>query len=302
MKRKINVQKMRDNYIEMSDFSLEVYRKNRDLTTFSDEALIDHYLKHGIQEGRIYNHITNRKSFIQQIIQIGKMLEIGPLDRPQLDHTSPSYHSLDVFTKKELVEFYNDDPDVNIENIIEPTYIITNNDYSVIQGKFSCIFSSHNIEHMPCLVTFLRNLENLLAEDGLIYFVIPDKRYCFDYFKNESNIYDVLGLYYEKNARPRFIDVLKMRTLNTHNNSMNHWSGEHGENLYKERLLKNYAGILNEYNSGKYLDAHVSFFTPFSFLDIMEQLRELGLIGLEVKKLYHTIRDSNEFYVVVGKA
>ena len=106
----------------------------------------------------------------------------------------------------------------------------------------------------------------------------------------------------KKNARPRLIDVLKMRTLNTHNNPADHWKGVHGENGYKERLHENYNGILHEYNSGKYLDAHVSFFTPSSFLNIMEQLKQMKLIGLEVKKLYHTIRDSNEFYAVVGKA
>jgi len=292
---------MKNNYLKLSDFSAETYRKNRDLIDFSKEALINHFLMYGIQEGRVYNHIINRRSFLDVIVQTGNILEIGPLDRPQLNSTLATYHSVDVFTKEQLQAFYKDDPDVNVSAIIQPTYIIINNDYSVINKKFKCIFSSHNIEHVPCLVTFLQNLQGLLDEGGRIYLIIPDKRYCFDYYKKETDIYDVLQLYYEKNSRPRFGEVLKMRTQNTHNNSIEHWQDIHGENNYRANLIAHYNNILNEYKKGEYMDSHVSFFTPDSFLNIMEIILEMQLINLEPVKLYHTIRGSNEFYAILEK-
>jgi hypothetical protein len=293
---------MNTNYLELSDFSPAIYRQNSDVSNFTDDELINHYLQYGIEEGRIYNSIINRKSFLQLVIQSGNMLEIGPLDRPQLDASSPNYHSIDVFTKRDLQEFYKNDPDVNTDQIIEPTYVIGNNDYSSINKKFKCIFSSHSIEHMPCLVTFLQNIEGLLEDDGYIYFIVPDKRYCFDYYKKETDIYDVIQLYYEKNYRPRFADVLKMRTLSTHNNSIDHWLNEHGENDFKRRLFEQYNNILDEYNTGRYLDTHVSYLTPHSFLTIIEILKGLGLIALDVKKMFHTIKGSNEFYTILRKA
>lgn len=292
---------MKANYVDMSDFSPEIYRLNSDLVNFSDDELKAHYLKYGIEEGRVYNGITKRQDFLNLVVQSGNMLEIGPLDRPQLNHLSPTYHSLDVFSQNELQTFYKDDPDVNVSNIIEPTYIIIDNDYSIINKKFRCIFSSHNIEHMPCLVSFLLNLQTLLEEDGNIYMVIPDKRYCFDHYKKETDIYDVLQSYYEKNSKPRLSEVLRMRTENTHNNSIEHWNGNHGEHDYIERLKSHYPDILKEYNKGAYIDSHVSFFTPESFLTIMGLLKEMGLIALEPKKLYHTIRGSNEFYTILRK-
>jgi hypothetical protein len=275
---------MNSNYIHLSDFSTDTYRKNPDLKDFSKEDLINHYLNHGIEEGRVYNFIENRKSFLDVIEKSGNLLEIGPLDNPQLDAKSPYYYSVDVFTKAELVKFYKDDPNITIDNIIEPSYIIVNNDYSTIDKKFKCIFSSHNIEHMPCMVTFLQNLQGLLAKDGKIYLIIPDKRYCFDHYKKESDIYDILQLYFEKNYRPRLSDVLKMRTLSTHNNSIEHWNNNYGENNYKSRLLEQYNNILTEYEQGKYIDSHVNYLTPQSFLTIMELLKDLKLIDLEVKK------------------
>ena len=71
---------MNRDYVSLSDFDVNVYIKNPDLSTFSEEELINHYLLHGIEEGRLYNFIINRKSFLDIIDQSGNLLEIGPLD------------------------------------------------------------------------------------------------------------------------------------------------------------------------------------------------------------------------------
>jgi SAM-dependent methyltransferase len=292
---------MEKYYLELSDFSHAIYRRHPDLSALSKAALEEHYLNHGIEEGRSFNKIMNRKDFLDSIVRKGKMLEIGPLDNPQLDFNSPLYHSIDVFSKADLVKNYAHDPNVNKDKIIEPTYVITNNDYSPIKEKFDCIFSSHNIEHMPCLVVFLNNLHRLLTDNGHINLVIPDKRYCFDHYKKESDIYDVLQSYYEQNSRPRLGDVLRMRTQGTHNDSVAHWKNENGADNALATLLQNYQGILSQYNTGIYMDAHVSFFTPATFMTIIDMLNKLKLINLTIHKLYHTLRGSNEFYVILQK-
>jgi hypothetical protein len=268
----------------------------------SNKELEDHFLSAGINEGRFYNKIRCRKDFVNLINSKGPMLEIGPLDNPQLDYKSPDYYSLDVFTREELIKNYFDHPDINKDNIIEPTYIISNNDYSQIKQKFACIFSSHNIEHMPCLVTFLNNLYEILDDDGRIYLIVPDKRYCFDYFKRETDIYDILQAYYEKNRRPKFSDVLKKVCQVTHNDPVNHWNDNHGTINNRANLVQNYSSILSQFDTGIYIDSHVSLFTPRSFMEIISILTELKLIKLKVHKIYHTLKYSFEFYVILKKS
>lgn len=293
---------MDSNYIELSDFNPEIYRISPDLRGLSYNDLESHYLNYGVKEGRFYNKILDRRSFLESIDKKGKILEIGPLDNPQLDHQTANYYSIDVFDKKTLIENYKNDPNVKKDKIIEPSFVIVNNDFSSIKEKFNCIFSSHNIEHIACIVTFLNNLERLLTREGSINFIIPDKRYCFDYFKKETTIYDVLQMYHEKHVRPRLSDVLRMRIQSTHNDSDAHWNTEHhGQDNTEADLPLHYEAILKEYNSSAYIDAHVSHFTPESFLTIINVLKELNLINLKVHKLYHTLRGALEFYVVLKR-
>jgi hypothetical protein len=292
---------MNTNYLSLCDFNYDTYREHEDLKSLSNEQLAAHFLTFGIDEGRIFNAIKNRNDFVSLIDKKGKMLEIGPLDNPQLDHRSTNYYSVDVFSKEQLIQNYIHDPKVVKENIIAPSYVIVNNDYSEIQHEFNCIFSSHNIEHMPCVVTFLNNLDSILNKDGAIYLIIPDKRYCFDFFKRESDIYDILQLHYEKNSRPRFLDVIRMVSQSTHNNPVAHWNHDHGTIQFEEALLNSYAAITNQYNSGMYIDSHVNLFTPQSFMQIIELLSKLKLIRLKINKLYHTLYGSNEFYVILKR-
>lgn len=293
---------MNFDYLSLCGFDYDIYRKHKDLKGMTNQQLAEHFLSFGINEGRIFNAVRNRKDFVSLIDKKGKMLEIGPLDNPQLNHRSPDYYSIDVFSKAQLIQNYINDPKVNKERIVEPSYVIENNDYSQIHHTFQCIFSSHNIEHMPCVITFLNNLDSVLDKNGTIYLIIPDKRYCFDYFKRESDIYDILQLYYEKNSRPRFFDVLRMVSQGTHNDPIAHWNNQHGTIHPDDDLLQSYSGILQQYVSGVYIDSHVNLFTPQSFMHIINLLNKLNLIRLKIHKIYHTLHGSNEFYVLLKRA
>lgn len=292
---------MHKNYLELSDFNHNIYKNYKDLELMTNEDLENHYLSYGIAEGRVCNTIKNRKDFVNQVKNLGKILEIGPLDNPQFDHTSPDYYSLDVFDKAQLIKNYIHDPNVIKDNIVEPSYVIVNNDYSPIKQQFERIFSSHNIEHMPCIVTFLNNLDKLLGKEGEIYLIVPDKRYCFDHFKRESDIYDVVQSFYDKNLRPKFTAVLKHFSQSTHNDCVAHWNNDHGTINSDEILLQNFQSLLTKYNTGVYIDAHVSYFTPESFIKLVELLNDLKLINLKIHNLYFTLRGSNEFYVILKK-
>ena len=110
-------------YLETCDFDDNVYRTYGDLAAMSNQELEQHFFNFGIKEGRFYNKIQSRQNFLDAMQIKGKMLEIGPLDKPQLDQHSPDYYSVDVFTKEQLIKNYGHDPSVKKEKIIEPSFI-----------------------------------------------------------------------------------------------------------------------------------------------------------------------------------
>jgi hypothetical protein len=92
-----------------------------------------------------------------------------------------------------------------------------------------------------------------------------------------------------------------MVSQGTHNDSIAHWNDDHGVINSESVLLENYGDILNQYNTGIYIDSHVSFFTPLSFMRIINILNSLKLVYLKIDKIFHTLCGSNEFYVILKR-
>ena len=64
-------------------------------------------------------------------------------------------------------------------------------------GSFDAIVASHVLEHMPDLLAFLDSCRRLLRDDGMLIFALPDKRWCFDFFRPASLAGDVLLAHHE---------------------------------------------------------------------------------------------------------
>lgn len=58
--------------------------------------------------------------------------------------------------------------------------------------QFDLIFSSHNIEHQPDLLTHLIHVQRLLSPDGAAAFLVPHHRRTFDVFRRITSTGDVL--------------------------------------------------------------------------------------------------------------
>jgi len=72
-------------------------------------------------------------------------------------------------------------------------------------GKEECydwVIASHVIEHTSDMITFLRECERLLKPNGILSLIIPDKRYCFDYFNPVTWTGELLDAYEQKRKRP----------------------------------------------------------------------------------------------------
>lgn len=254
---------------------------------------------------------VSRAHFVKECLPEGiRTLEIGPLHAPICRRPFYNVQYLDVFSTAELKTKYQTDPNVDTAAIVNVDYVWRGESYSQLCGGkvFDAVVSSHNIEHVPCLVSHLMNVESCLAHGGALVLIIPDKRYCFDVFKSESSIEEVLDAYRDRRNRPSPSQLIRQELLYAHNDAMRHWRNDHGMPLYRRepdlfsrRASKQLDLFYKWQEEGQYIDTHSWIFTPGSFAEIVGLLNYDGLVTMEVDKLFPTDYGSHEFFAVLKK-
>lgn len=291
------------------EFNTDIYRnKYSDLSFFKDQQLVEHYKKFGINEGRTCSQIGSREDFIRLIDQnSGLLLEIGPMDKPILDHKRTNGRSLDHSTKDQLIDNCRNEESVDTEKIVDIDYVWNGESYSdLIPERFNSVISSHNVEHVPDLIHYFNNISGVLIENGLVFLFIPDKRYCFDHFLTETNLLEVIYAHQEKFIRPPMHSILEHEHYITHNDPVRHWKGDNGvidPDILAHYYNTGYNQLLQRLTAYKntYFDVHVWKFTPFNFRDICNYLYRNRIIDLEIVRLYPTVRNQPEFFCIMKK-
>jgi predicted SAM-dependent methyltransferase len=290
------------------EFDHEVYVNHpgsRDLARFDEERALLHYKSHGMAEGRICSEVKSKKDFISLVPAELPILEIGPFFSPAFRRPKANVYYVDCLSTESMRKRAEKLKGGAINDIPEIDYVWKGQRYADLIGrKFSAIYSSHNIEHQPCLVTHLRDLESVLEEEGAVFLAVPDKRYCFDHFFPETNLADVVEAWAEGKRRHRLKDVLEHRFFAAHNEPVRHWRGDHGEHqgllpLDDRRNALFMAELERLRSSDEYTDVHAWKFTPATFRTLIENLYSLELTRLRIARVYPTVKNSNEFYAVM---
>jgi SAM-dependent methyltransferase len=238
-----------------------------------------------------------RKNFLNEISKNPSILEIGPFFKPVCLGSNVAY--FDIINQQELIERAKTITTADkLKDIPFIEFVSPTGDLSIIDKKFDAIVSSHAIEHQLDFIDHLKKVSSLLNNNGKYYLLIPDKRYCFDYFNNESTIADILQAAIDKKTKHNLKSVIEHRVLTTHSKSKKHWRGSHGSLTDTTKKLRD---AIEEFNTGEYIDVHGWYFTPVSFEKIIIILNELGYIDLKIKKIYPTRYGSLEFYCVLEK-
>jgi len=238
-----------------------------------------------------------RDDFIRSMPADIQTLEIGPFFTPAFRGKNIKY--FDVQSREDLVKRALDlNPDFEVENIPHIDYVSPTADLTVINEKFDAVYSSHVIEHQFDLVDHLQKTSTLLDEGGKYYLVVPDKRYCFDHFQQLSTIADVLLAHYEKRKKHSLKSLIEYYCFTTHNDPVEHWKGNHGQVSNSIQKIKE---AISRFEGSEFEDSHAFFFTPETFLEIMNTLYEMEYINFKVERLQETCRNNNEFYCVLQK-
>lgn len=233
----------------------------------------------------------------------GKGLEIGPSYNPILPKRDGyDIETIDHMDKKGLIEKYTGHG-VNIDSIEEVDYVWKGEKYTELTGKtnhYDYIIASNVIEHTCDLLGFLNDCYNLLNENGVLSLVIPDKRFCFDFFRPVTGISRVIDSYLEKRSLHSPGAICEHFLYASSNNGNIAWLEKDPSNLRFVHTLEETNRMYDiSLTCKEYLDVHNWVFTKSSFELLVYDLNALNLTHFYVAESFET--DGFEFFVSLKK-
>lgn len=301
----------------MIDIANELFVEGDYLDMYPDvrEAILDgrfpdgysHYKKHGKSEGRL----PNKKNFISRqdkilfgVNKAGLGLEIGPSHNPVAPKREGfNVHILDVESQEGLRAKYQGHG-VNLDNIEPVDFVWDGRPLSKLIGKTHCydyIIASHVIEHVPDFITFLRECEQLLTFNGVLTLVVPDKRYCFDYFSPLTSTGDVIDAWIEKRTKPSPGQIFDYFSNSAKRGEAIAWAndGVGGATKLSHEFHEAKFYLQKAIDSQEYIDVHCWRFIPSTFELIISDLNKLDFLNLNIVKQFET--SGCEFYISLSK-
>lgn len=228
-------------------------------------------------------------------------LEIGALHHPLVPTDRTVVRYVDHATTEELRSKYAGHDEV--DRLVEVDVVWGDRPLreALGEGDVDFVVASHVLEHVPDPITWLEDLAGVLAPGGVIALAVPDKRFCFDLRRRESDVAEVVEAHLERRTRPSLaatfdfwahLEVVDGATL---------WEGDAppAEPPRDEAAL---ARTVAAAASDDYWDVHCWVFTPDSFLAILTRLVAMDLLpSLALRSFRPTAHGSIEFHVVLER-
>jgi SAM-dependent methyltransferase len=266
-----------------AEFDSKVYLViNKDVA----EAGIDpvqHYLTYGHKEGR--RLIATRVEMLRgPINRTSSIVEVGASFSPIAPKSEGwNTKTIDAATRPELVDKYRGQPGVDADRIEDVDFVwcggpLSGAVPSELHGTFDAFIASHVIEHTPDLLAFLDSAATLLRATGVVILAVPDKRFCFDYFRPLATTGDVLASHVLRRSRHTKQSIFNHCAYAVLVNGTIAWSQHSVENFaFYDSLESAYSTFLTcgEDDASPYVDVHAWQFTPASFELLLLELARL---------------------------
>ena len=228
-------------------------------------------------------------------------IEIAPLSWVTVKKEDGYILYVDKLSYNELLAAHSDSPHFKKEDIIPIDIVL--GDRSIAEAladhpKFDYVVGSHVIEHIPDLVSWFDDIHSILKPDGTFRLAIPDRRFTFDYLRENSKLSEVLNAYAHRAKTPMSQSVM-----------------DHHLNVRKVDFIAAWdstieSGRLERFHTPEYAlevatkdrrdndpDIHCWTFTPKSFAKLMLDLAELRLLDFSCECIFDTEPYTFEFFV-----
>lgn len=286
---------------DLIEVDIDLYKKtHKDLISFSESELYDHYAKNGYREGRLSHKLSLRENF-SNIDNDLECLEIGPFANPVLRHSNVKY--LDILSANNL-QIRAKEINISVDNIPNIDYVSEDGSLTSVKEKFDVIFSSHNLEHQPDLINHLNEVYAILNKKGVYRMIVPNCAYCFDAYLSPSKISEIILAHNLQLKTHSLAKVIEHRALTVHNESLEHWKDAiSGKREYKTIDVNRVRAGIKEFELAKgcYIDVHSWQFMPHTLSDILNSLIKLNFIKFKSLKCYGPVYGRNEFCIELSK-
>jgi hypothetical protein len=147
------------------------------------------------------------------------------------------------------------------------------------------------------MLGWLKEIGEVIKDNGILSLAIPDKRYTFDLLRDLSTPAMLIEAYFIHRRKPGprevFDFAFRARTVDV----VSAWKG-----TIDKATLPHFTDLQGAFDIAKYClenykDVHVNVFTPASFLDLMEIASRLELVDFTIVDFFETARNTVEFFV-----
>ena len=250
----------------------------------------------------------DRRGLLRRHIDLktARVLEIGALAVPLVGPDEATVDYVDHLDTEGLRREYWGHPGVDVDKLVEVTHVWNGGTFADAigdAGPFDAIVSSHVFEHFPNPVQWLLDAYHLLAPGGQIYMVVPDKRFTFDIHRAKTRAGDWIEWYLERPQRPTTAQLYDYHSRVVEIPPGYGWNPEPAEgfpNIYDPSTSLELARSAVE--TGRYIDAHCSVFTPVSLLELFREIDQLNLFPFDVTAVYPTEVNDIEFALVLRRS
>lgn len=249
--------------------------------------------------------MSSRRDRILSLLDLsGLGLEIGPGFNPLLPKSAGHrVETLDHASRDDLVRKYAGAAGVDPSCIEEVDHV--SDGASVLAtigqtGRYRYIVASHVIEHTVDMLGFLRDCEALLDPDGVLVLAVPDKRFSFDVLRPLCSTGDVLQAHVDGRVRHTPGRIFDEVAYNALRDGALAWPPHAGGTLSFFRPLSDAKAMFEQVRSDpSFHDIHAWQFTPSSFRLIVNDLHEIGYLGLREQVVHDDM--GSEFVVGLSR-
>jgi SAM-dependent methyltransferase len=254
--------------------------------------------------------MSNRRELILKGLDLTSSIgvEVGPLDKPLVSKSDGIVHYVDHCDTEALRKKWQTDPNVD-KSVLQVDAVWGKSTLrealqSASGGTWSgadYLVASHVIEHVPDLVTWLREVREVLKSDGSLRLIVPDRRFTFDLLRRTTTLSEVADAFVRQRRVPSASRILDFCYGHVHVDCTQAWDG-----TLKMKDLKRGSDDLSALNlardaeeNGTYHDVHCWVFTPKSFIELMRQMAGAGLLEYACDWIVPTKRYTFEFFVAM---
>ncbi|VFU07813.1 methyltransferase domain-containing protein [Methylocella tundrae] len=249
------------------------------------------------RDGRFHHHRSHFLYHVDPLTTHG--LEIGAFDLPLVEPMEGRCDFADWNTAQYLRDIAKPDTGHNPDFVVPINYNLLEG-YDQVPDGYDWVAAAHVIEHVPDIIGWLKQIATKLKPGGILFLIIPDKRYIFDIYRQESTFTDALVAHKSAFKHPSFAQVF--------DHFYYHAPGLVARDVWIGNSLPgpmlNFANafsIAEKAELAYEVDAHCWVLTPDSFSALTQSLSNSQMINLRPLDLHPTVFGGLDFSVVLQK-